>query len=201
MRKSGLAPIALGASLVVLLLIVAFFLTKGRGEIVVAYRASPGEYVPLSATLTRLDVVTEDGDVHTLLRRDRPLDMRATMTETRLAESSIPAGRYTEVRISLAKPLTESGDRLARTTPTLHVPAEFTVESGNTATIILTFQPQYAVYEQEGMDVFVPVIGVETRSNVDVSVPGTITGGTIETNATFGVDFEGNVKRNFRQVR
>jgi|GEM_PF-2742502 len=127
----------------------------------------------------------------------------------KLLEASVPVGSYGGVQFTLKSPelrnawegeeapqsVTLHGDQVV-----LGVPYSVTEET--TTAILLGFETLQALHENEQGNVYLPVVQTETRTNATIVDEGDgivrIEGGVITASATYGMDWDQDMKLNFR---
>jgi hypothetical protein len=91
--------------------------------------------------------------------------------------------------------ITIPGERVSLMSP-------YVVRENETTTIILNVETVQALHEKDGMQIYLPVVQIETRNGSDASVSATmvqIRGGEITSSATYGMTWEGTMRYNFRE--
>lgn len=126
-----------------------------------------------------------------------------------LIDTDVPEGTYTGFSFVLKSPELRNAwqqdippDHVSLLNDAVYMDVAYQVGQDSLTAIMLGFETQRTLFEEEGGIVYLPVIQVETRydTTLDVSQDGTatISGGTINASATYGMDWDGRVRYNFR---
>lgn len=126
-----------------------------------------------------------------------------------LIDTHVPEGTYTGFSFVLKSPELRNAwqqdvppDHVSLLNDAVFMDVVYQVAHDSLTAIMLGFETQRTLFEEEDGIVYLPVIQVETRYNttLDVAQDGTATiaGGTINASATYGMDWDGRVRYNFR---
>jgi len=127
-----------------------------------------------------------------------------------LVDTNVPATTYSGFSFSLQSPeLKNNLESDTAPTPVSLIEEKITinntsfhVEKDTTSSIILGFETTQAIQDNEGKKVYLPVLHLETRSNTSVVTQenGTnvVQSGVIEGNATYGMNWNGIMRFNYR---
>jgi len=182
------------------------------GTLVVAVRNVVYEKTDLSLNLglDNFMLLTQDGtQVPASLRTRRVAFDQDHTGNTILLNTSVPAGSYTGLRFLLTSPELKNpwqGDtppaQVVLGESNLLLPSSFVVHEGETTVMILGFETISALHESKEGYTYLPVIQLETRSGAVITQAKhnatSITGGTILNSATYGMDWDGQMRLNYR---
>lgn len=182
---------------------------EASGALVVAIQPLSESDIQLSFGIDDMELVQENGKT----RRVSLLTRRVTIgtdVERRLQvllTNEIPAGTYRGVRFTVRsiESRSPSGEAPAIEIPTEHIviDSSFTVTKEQATVVIFGIEGGQALHTDErGHTVYLPVIQAETRTGAVVSAdkPETVSvsGGTIVSSMTFGMNAAGEMKQNYR---
>jgi hypothetical protein len=181
------------------------------GRLVVAVRAVP--YLESDLTLTLgLDTMTllqeENATQVSVLTRRVLFDPKSDAI-TVLLDTGVRAGAYTGFSVMLTSPELRNpwqGDVAPKSVSLLQeavaFPIPYTVIEHETTVVLLSFETLQALHEQDGRTEYLPVVQAETRhgGSVGTSEVGDvrIEGGAISGSVTYGMDWDGRMRHNFR---
>ncbi len=122
-----------------------------------------------------------------------------------LAEGDVKPGTYDQVRLTISKvTVLSSGTTEEAKLPSndLKIIGAVTVTAQKTASVNLDVLADQSFHRTgSGRIIFAPVVKLESRNNTDASIKAgnivVVTGGTVETNATVGMDENGETKSDF----
>jgi hypothetical protein len=137
---------------------------------------------------------------HTLLATPPDIHM--------LVNAEVPAGTYTGIRFSIRNLEVRNdwrSDGAPESLSLLHdsvtFPTPFTVHEDTTTIVLAGFETQRAIRVRDGNRVYLPTIALEIREHAPLQPDDATSaphGGTTVQNATFGMSWDGSMKRNFR---
>jgi hypothetical protein len=181
------------------------------GRLVVAVRAVPYTDTDLTLGLgidnMALSAIDDRTQVSVLTRRVQ-FDPKSEAT-TILLDTSVRAREYTGFSFLLSSPELRNptqGDTAPESVSLVHdnvaFPIPYTVVAGETTVILLSFETIQAMHESDKGKQYLPVVQGETRhgGSVGTSESGVtrIENGTISGSATYGMDWDGRMRLNFR---
>ncbi len=133
------------------------------------------------------------------------LRLKESGTLAFLAEGSVPAGAYGQIRLAVGKILVISkGKTVQAKLPSddLKVVGALTVEKGKTSSVTFDFLADQSLHTTgSGTYIFSPVIKVEARTNADVNTSlgnVSIESGTVTADLTVGMTEGGETREGFR---
>lgn len=185
---------------------------SGRMTLLVRTIPGPEEDTMFGVGLDNMELFTKDGDVKRVTVRTRRLQLTpGSDTLTLVLDTSVPTGEYVGFGFDLKSPelrneweqdIAPESVQLAHEHVRLDVP--YSIQPDTTTAIVLAFETLRAIHEKEGQQFYLPVIQIETRSNATVTesndaTGATVSGGVIQHSATFGMDWEGVVRHNYRE--
>ncbi len=181
------------------------------GRLVIAVRAVPAE----SSDLLGLGIDTmvlsgENGSAQVSMRTRRALFDPKSDVVTTLLDTEARIGTYGGFSFELTSPELRNRwqeDVAPKAVSLAHapvaLPAPYTILENETTVIILSFETLQAMHYREDGATYLPVIQVETRqggsaiTNEETGVVQ-IEGGSISSSATYGMDWDGRIRHNFR---
>lgn len=121
------------------------------------------------------------------------------------AQARVPEGTYNQVRVQVKKiEVVKSRVRSEAKLPsrTIEVTGQFRVMQNSTTSINLDFLADQSLrVANNGALIFIPVVKIEARANSSATVTAkdriVVTGGTVDTIATMGMDLHGAMQDNF----
>lgn len=133
------------------------------------------------------------------------LDLKAKSQLALLAQTDVAADTYDQVWLHITDvKVTQSGTVKTATLPSndFKMSGVIKVNANAIATVVLDVLADQSLYITDAKAViFAPVVKLESRSNAQASVDSdsmvTISGGTVDTSTTAGMDVNGEVKTNF----
>jgi hypothetical protein len=204
---------------VFLFLVMLFFIFKSTakpweasGHLILAVHAVPFDTADATVSLgiDDIELYHTDGSREKFSVRTRrvTLDPKSTVLEIVLNDT-VPVGTYSGFGFTLKSPeIRNSWEEDTAPTP-VSLPGErvvlmspFHIEEDTTSALILAFETFQAIHEDGGIKVFLPVMQIETRFDTELVFTedqrATLHGGTIESNATYGMDWDYTMRFNFR---
>ncbi len=193
-----------------------FFRTASKpweesGHFVLAFRTAPGPHEDflLSFGIDDLKLLTENGKSETVTILSRRVTLNPNnSTLTLVLDTEVPTGGYSGFVFTLKSPELQNSweedtapNAVTLAGETIHLSVPYTIAPNVTSAVILAFETQNVIKNRDGKHVFLPVVQIETRSNTTVTQTGDmieVTGGTILHSATFGMDWDGTMRYNFR---
>jgi hypothetical protein len=128
------------------------------------------------------------------------LELKANGETALLADATLPEGEYEEIRLQVSDVVVTDaqGEHDAKLpSGELKLKGEFTASGDATAAATLDFVADESLHVTgNGKYVMAPVVRVETRDDANVAVDDdtvVVSGGTVRTQATLGMDINGNV--------
>jgi len=121
--------------------------------------------------------------------------------------TNVAAGTYDEARLAVDKVIVVMKDGSTKTAKLpsgeLKFMQDVTIAANATSSVTLDFLGDKSLHlTGNGVYVFTPVVEAETRENAEVAVDGqdrlTINKGTVRGKSSFGMDLNGEVKKNFQ---
>lgn len=199
---------------------ILFFLTHflpgaapwvSTGRLAVVVRAVPYSDTDLTLTvgIDTMELISEGARTQVSIRTRRATLDSLHDTSTLLFDTAARVGTYDGFSFTMTSPELRNpweGDSPPSIVTLAHdqvfLPVSYTVVEGKTTVVILSFETISSMHEQEGGLVYVPTIQVETRTDASVVSQDTssvyVEGGTIVSNSTYGMDWDGRMRRNFR---
>lgn len=126
---------------------------------------------------------------------------------TLMLDTEVPIGKYTGFGFVIKSPemknawdQDEAPKHIELLGNLMRLSVPYSIEKGDTSAIILAFETQTAIHVRDDIQFYLPVVQIETRRGVALSTDPEVTveGGEIENSATFGMDWDGSVRFNFR---
>lgn len=123
------------------------------------------------------------------------------------AEEKVATGSYDHVRVTIddAVVKTTAQGSMSATLPTneITISSAVNVRAGNNSYVKIDFLADKSLHmTTDKKYVFAPVVAVESRSNTQVTVADddsvTVSGGSVDSSLTVGVDLDGSSKNNFQ---
>lgn len=129
------------------------------------------------------------------------LELKAEGRHALLADTQLQEGAYNQMRLDISNVMVTDGEGTHEATlPSgqLRMQGELNVQADSTSSASFDFIADESLHVTgEGEYILAPVVQVETRERVQAEVQSQnrvqVTGGTVRTNARFGMDAEGNV--------
>ncbi len=201
-------------------LILLFLLTsptkpwEDSGRLVLLVTRAPNEVSELVMGLGIDDVylLTKEGKEKKVTIRSRRFFIQPhSTTLTIILDTDAPAREYQGFGFMLSSP--ELRNSTNEETPPTHVtlphetvfiPSPFTIGKDMTSSIILSFETETAMHEENSGKTYLPVIQVETRDGVSLGGDDTsalVEGGSVTSIGTYGMDWSGRVRFNYRAGR
>jgi hypothetical protein len=184
---------------------------SATGHLVIAVRS-----VPLPDATSTIGFGMEDMELlaHGDSTRISVLPRRVTLdptedTITVVMDTGVRAGTYDGFSFLMSSPEERNPwqqDAPPESVALVHdlvlVPVPYTVVEGQTTVILLSFETLQAIHERKDGNKYLPVIQVETRYGgtigTDESGATRVAGGAITGSATYGMDWNGRMRQNFR---
>lgn len=208
--------LAMLAVAVALLITVTYFLPGATpwvptGRLVIAVRAVPYTETDRTLGFGLDDMTLTTGDDTTevnILARRVQLDPKSEAV-TVILDTSARTGGYSGFGFTLSSPELRNPwqgsavpESVSLTHDTVAFPIAYQVVEGETTVILLSFETVQALHEKDGTKEYLPVVQAETRHGGSVGVDESgairIEGGTISASATYGMDWDGRMRYNFR---
>ena len=185
--------------LIGLLVHFLFFRTPSKpweesGHLVLAFRTAPGP----------------QGKTETVTFLSRRITLKpGSNTVELILDTDVPTGTYTGFAFTLKSPELRNNweEETAPEAVTLggnsiQLSVPYDIQTDVTSAVILAFETQNVIKNVEEKHILLPVIQIETRSNANVTTltenTVEIKNGTILHSATFGMDWDGAMRHNFR---
>lgn len=183
------------------------------GQLTILVKASPGdkEGLELGFGIDDMILYTNEGKtIRVTLRTRRVLLNPSTNSLTLLLQTDVPIGNYTAFAFVMkspelrnawedntpAKQVVLAGDRVV-------MDVRYDVEENTSTAIVLSFDTKQALHAVNDKLIYTPVLQVETRKNTTVTQDGNnitvVDGGEIGGIATYGMDWNGIMRFNFRE--
>ncbi len=157
-----------------------------------------------------VELYKKDGTIKSITILTRRIMIDPNKNDLQLVlETDAPVGTYSGFSFVMKSP--ELKNPWQQDTPPEHVTlisdnirldAPFKIEKDKNSAVILSFETMQAIHKQDEKNIYLPVVQIETRSGVTTNTENknsiTIQGGTIENSATFGMDWDGRMRYNFR---
>ncbi len=126
-----------------------------------------------------------------------------------LIDTDVPEGNYTGFSFVLKSPELRNAwqqdtppDHIALVSDAVYMDVSYHVTRDSLTAIMLGFETQRTLFEEDDTIVFLPVIQVETRNETSLLIgedgTASVSGGVIKASATYGMDWDGRVRYNFR---
>lgn len=217
MNKTTLLWISVGVVVVALLAWfamqdagqVARDIPEGEGRVVVAATDAAVSLENVNGLNVALEKVTlhSEGEAEAVLLNEVKamdlIELKSSGNLALVADTTVEAGTYDELRLTLSEDVTVETDTEASATATvpfntLVVEGNFVVNEGRNAAVTVDFLAENSLHvTTDGQFVFAPAVDVESRSNadVDVSVENDVqfSNGNVDTDVMVGVDLSGNM--------
>lgn len=186
---------------------------EATGRLVLAVRTVPGDTADTTMYLGIDDVelYSADGTSKKATVLSRRMELIPGSDSLKLVlDTSVPVGNYIGFGFVLKSPelrnsweLDEAPTTISLVGDTVRLESPYTIEEDVTTAVILSFETLQAVHESNTAKQYLPVIQIETRSKASTIILDTeetvqIEGGTIQNSATYGMDWNGKMKYNFR---
>jgi hypothetical protein len=181
------------------------------GRVVVVVRAVPTDTDQLLGLgIDTMTLESERGSTPVSMRIRRALLDPKSDAGSTLLDTEARTGAYSGFSFELTSPEVRNswqGDTPPEAVALDHtqvtLPAPYQVYEGETTVLILSFESTQALHHQDNRTVYLPVVQVETRHGGTVeTTPDTnsarVEGGTILSSATYGMDWDGRMRHNFR---
>lgn len=185
---------------------------EADGRFVLAVRTVPGELENLTLGFgidkIELHKTTDKTETATILARRISLEP-GDETLHRVLDTRVPSGEYSGLSFTLTSPElrnawqeNDAPDHISLIGDTVKLTVPFYVQEDTISSVVLAFETIKAVHDVDGIKKYLPVIQIETRSDIQVIIKddGTVEifNGKILQSATFGMDWDGNMRRNYR---
>lgn len=166
--------------------------------------ADMGSVQKVNVTIDSVDAYSETNGwvrVNSQRREYDWLELKSQSKTVVLADAQLEEGSYSQVRMNVSKvTVTDANGVHEAKTPTREwvFDGQFTVESNTTSSAHFDFQADESVHvANDSSYVVAPVTVVETRDNASVNVQSSdrviISGGSVRTSQTVGMDISGNI--------
>ncbi|KKS30655.1 MAG: hypothetical protein UV60_C0006G0018 [Parcubacteria group bacterium GW2011_GWA2_43_11] len=182
------------------------------GRLVLAVRAVPGPTADFTLLLgvDNIELYKADGGTEKVTVRVRRVTLVPGSDALAVVlDASVPTGNYSGFGFILTSPELrnswqedEAPTHMSLVGDTVRLDSPYHIEKDVTSTIVLAFDTLTSIHEKDGAQLFLPVIQIETRFNA-TPLPEEestihIQGGIIEHSATYGMDWDGRMRYNFR---
>ncbi|TAL51918.1 MAG: DUF4382 domain-containing protein [Nanoarchaeota archaeon] len=158
----------------------------------------------MTMTVDKVQVYNQASGWVTVSSQPKDYDLLKLKAEGKsqvMADTKIPRGSYDKVKLTISKVVvTNSNGTYEAKMPSseFRTDSRIDVDAKSTSTASFDFMADQSLHlASDGQYVVAPVAKVETRynSNVDVDSSGylSITGGTVQSSSTIGMDINGNV--------
>lgn len=186
---------------------------SGRGEVTFSFTDETAEISNVSEVHMKVDKIemqSTTGAWVTVDSKDveyRLMDLKARGESEIYATAKVAANNYNKVRVKVKEVIVEekngAKEKAVMPSTTMSIDVMVKVRDESSASVNLDVLADQSLHvTTEGEYVFAPVVKVESRSNavVETSSTGvvTISGGSVETSATVGMDIDGSVKSGFK---
>ncbi|HCC05327.1 TPA: hypothetical protein DEP58_03405 [Patescibacteria group bacterium] len=182
------------------------------GRLILAVRAvpSPSADFTLLLGIDNIELYKAGGGTEKVTVRTRRVTLEPGSDALALVlDASVPPGNYSGFGFLLTSPELrnswqeeEAPTYMSLVGDTVRMNSPFHIEKDVTSAIVLAFETLTAIHEKDGVKLYLPVIQTETRFNATPSLEDEsaihIQGGSIEHSATFGMDWDGRMRYNFR---
>lgn len=182
------------------------------GRLILAVRASPSASADLTLLLgiDNVELYRRDGGTQKVTVRSRRVTLEPGNDDLALVlDTQVPVGDYSGFGFKLTSPELrnpwqedEAPGHISLVGDAVRLDSSYHIDEGVTSAIILAFETLTAIHEKDDTQLYLPVIQIETRSNADASIENEkaiqIQGGRIEHSATYGMDWDGRMRFNFR---
>jgi len=182
------------------------------GRLILAVRAVPSPSADFAVLLgiDNIELYKVDGGTEMVTVRTRRVTLEPGSDALALVlDASVPTGNYSGVGFLLTSPELrnswqedEAPTYMSLVGGTIRLDSPYHIEKDVTSTIVLAFETLPAIHEKDGAKLYLPVIQTETRFNATPFLEDEsaihIQGGVIEHSATFGMDWDGRMRYNFR---
>ena len=171
--------------------------------------ANMGNVTAIDMTVSKVELhsatdgwVTASSDVN----KFSLLTLKASGTSQLAASVDVKAGTYDQVRVTVGSVTVTTEDGKVNTAKVPSGEFKFmsnvVVTGGASSSVNMDFLADASLHVTgTGQYIFAPVVKVEVRSNADIQVGGdvvTVKDGTVDDDSTFGMNANGEVKKDFR---
>lgn len=163
----------------------------------------------VNLTVDKIEMQSEASGWVTVSNEVMQYDLLALKAKGELAlaaQTAVPEGVYNQVRLHVKKvTVVKSGVESEAKLPsnTLQVKGKFTVKQSSTTSVKLDFVADESLHlTGNGKFIFIPVVKAESRTGAEVTVSSNnvvlVSGGSVETSASVGMDVDGTVRDDFK---
>lgn len=163
----------------------------------------------VNMTVDKIEMQSEATDWVTVSNEVMQYDLLALKVDGALAlaaQTMVPEGEYNQIRLNVKNVMVvKSGVKTEAKLPsnTLQIKGKFTVNQDSTTSVTLDFVADGSLHVTgNGKFIFAPVVKVESRTGAEVVINSNnlviISGGSVESNITVGMDVDGMVRDNFK---
>ncbi len=207
----------LAVFVIVALVFIYFFLKTSTApweessRFVLAVKTLPGIKTDntLEIGIDNIELYKDDGTKKQITIITKRIQLSETNNNLNLIlDTKIPVGKYSGIGFNIKSPEVKNawqGDEppeyVSLKNEHIVLKKSFYAEKDKSLSIILSFETTNALHESEEGEIYLPIIQMETRINPKIITDGNsvkITDGKIENIATFGMDWNGTMKYNFR---
>jgi hypothetical protein len=207
----------LGFAVVLVVIYFVFFRTASKpweesGHFVLALRTTPGlnTETEFNIGLDNFELFRKDGSSESVSVLTRRVTLNPeNNTLDIILDTYVPIGDYSGFSFVLKSPELrspweedEAPHTITLVQELIRLDIPYTIQKDVTSSVILAFETRNTIHDVDGEKQFLPVIQLETRSNTQITggenEPVAIIGGDILHSVTFGMDWNGRIKRNFR---
>jgi multidrug efflux pump subunit AcrB len=182
------------------------------GNLVIAIKTTPGSKTnnTFEIGIDNIELYKKNGETKqiTILTKRILLNKNSNELEL-LLDTNVPTGEYSGIGFTMKSPEIknpwqedEAPEYVSLLNDHISLKKEFKVKKDTTSAIILSFESFNAMHKDNDEQVYLPIIQMETRTNPAVKEINKnvikITGGDIENISTFGMDWDGRMRYNFR---
>jgi hypothetical protein len=130
---------------------------------------------------------------------------------TLVLDTEVPTGSYTGFGFTIKSPEIrnpwqedKAPEPILLTHDHMKLSVPFVVQKDSTAAIILALETMQAIHTKDETQFYLPVVQIETRTGVVVesendTTYATVSGGEIQNSSTFGMDWNGRTRFNYRE--
>jgi hypothetical protein len=199
------------AAIILALILVACAQEQDTGRVVFGITDAAADMGTVTSVEVTIDSISLRGenDAWTTVSSEQQtfdlLQLKAEGTTAVLADVNISNGNYTEMRLEISKVVVvdDEGEHEAKLpSGELKFKGDITVEGNSTSTAVFDFIADESLHVTgNGKYILAPVVKVETREDAEVQSDGermSIVRGNVRTDATVGMDLNGNVGVNVR---
>lgn len=185
--------------------------TTDKGRVVFALTDAAADLQNVSEVRLQVEQVQVQGSGSawiTVMAQPKEFDLlklKQTGTAELLADASLEAGTYNQIRLDIGKVIviSDSGETEAKLPSSqLKIVGRFTVEAGTTSTVLVDVLLDKSLHVTgNGKYILTPVVKFESKSQANAKVESgnkvDISGGKTDASTTVGMDVSGEVKSDF----